>query len=234
MAADYSSRAVSNPIPSPSETNPNPSNGEGVDKPAPPGSEPLVAEGAPGASEENPEGDAEVAAEPEAPAETIESVRADLARMRDQMLRIAADFDNFRKRSRRETAEAERRAREDLLRDLLPVIDNLERASLHSESATDTQAVVDGIRLVLSQFAETTARLGVERVQALGKPFDPAVHEAVQHLETSEFPPGVVAAEVLAGYLMGDRLIRPAMVVVAKQPAITRSETDGKDEPVAE
>jgi molecular chaperone GrpE len=156
--------------------------------------------------------------------ETIESLRTDMAKIRDQLLRTAADFDNFRKRSRRELAEAERRAREDLLRDLLPVIDNLERAAAHAESAEDTNAVVEGIRLVLNQFSDTASRLGIKRVEALGQPFDPAVHEAVQHMETDEFSPGVVAAEVLAGYVMGDRLIRPSMVVVAKQPAANQSE----------
>jgi molecular chaperone GrpE len=166
----------------------------------------------------------DASAEAEAEAETLESLRADVGKVRDQLLRTAADFDNFRKRSRRELAEAERRAREDLLRDLLPVIDNLERAATHAESATDTSAVVEGIRLVLGQFSDTASRLGIKRIEALGQPFDPAVHEAVQHMETEEFSPGVVAAEVLAGYVMGDRLIRPSMVVVAKQPAASQGE----------
>ncbi|HMA94565.1 MAG TPA: nucleotide exchange factor GrpE [Polyangiaceae bacterium] len=145
-----------------------------------------------------------------------EKLRAEAARLKDQLLRLAADFDNFRKRSRREIQDAERMAREDLLRELLPVFDNLERASQHAGSATDVQSLVDGIGMVSRQFVDTLARLGVERIQSIGVAFDPAVHEAVQHLETADQPPGAVCAEVLPGYRFGDRLIRPAMVVVAK------------------
>lgn len=147
------------------------------------------------------------------------SPEAELARVRDQLLRTAADFDNFRKRSRREVVEADRRGREELLRDLLPIFDNLERATAHTGTATDVQSLADGIAMVMRQFTDTLAKLGIERVESVGQPFDPAVHEAIQHLETAEQPPGSVAAEVQAGYRMGDRLVRPAMVVVAKAPS---------------
>lgn len=148
-----------------------------------------------------------------------EKLRAEATRLKDQLLRLAADFDNFRKRSRREIQDAERMAREDLLRELLPVFDNLERASQHAGSATEVQSLVDGISMVSRQFVDTLARLGVERIQTIGVAFDPAVHEAVQQMETADQPPGAVCAEVLAGYRFGDRLIRPAMVVVAKPSA---------------
>lgn len=162
---------------------------------------------------------AEAAAEPAAIEEPApESAGSELARVRDQLLRTAADFDNFRKRSRREVMDAERRGREDLLRELLPVFDNLERAVAHADTATDLQSLADGIRMVMRQFYDTLGRLGVERIQAEGAAFDPAVMEAIQHLETSEHEPGTVAAQVQAGYRMGERLIRPAMVVVAKSP----------------
>jgi len=150
--------------------------------------------------------------------ETIETVKQEAQRLKDQLLRTAADFDNFRKRSRREVADAERKGREDQLRELLPVFDNLERAAAHSSTASDVKALSDGIAMVLRQFLDTLGRLGVERVSALGQPFDPEFHEAVQQIETREVPPGAVAAEVLVGYRMGDRLVRPAMVVVAKAP----------------
>lgn len=162
---------------------------------------------------------------PEAPAEAevtppdpLEEARAETARMRDQLLRTAADFDNYKKRARRETQDAERRVREDFLRDLLPVFDNLERAVQHGALASDVKSFAEGINMVMRLFGDTLGRLGVERVSAVGQPFDPALHEAVQQLETTEFPPGAVAAEVQAGYRMGDRLVRPAMVVVAKPP----------------
>ena len=150
--------------------------------------------------------------------------QAEAARFKDQLLRTAADFDNFRKRMRREVGDAERKGRDDLLKDLLPVFDNLERAAQHAQSAGsnpdgDWKGLADGIDLVIRQFRDTLGRLGIERVVSLGVPFDPSVHEAIQHLETSEFAPGCIAAEVQAGYKQAERLIRPALVVVAKAPA---------------
>ncbi len=149
----------------------------------------------------------------------LEVARAEQARLKDQLLRVAADFDNFRKRSRRDIVEAERKVREDQLREFLPVFDNLERAATHAESATDVKALLDGIHMVLRQFQDTLGKLGVERLDAVGQSFDPALHEAISHIETRDFPPGFVAAEAQAGYRMNDRVVRPALVVVAKAPA---------------
>jgi molecular chaperone GrpE len=157
------------------------------------------------------------AAEPE-PSDPLETARAEAQRYRDQLLRTAADFDNFKKRIRREMEDGERRAREDLLKDLLPVFDNLERAAQHAGSASDVKSLSDGLSMVLRMFTDTLSRMGIERVRAVGEPFDPALHEAVQQMETTEHPPGTVAAEVQAGYRFGERLVRPAMVVVAKPP----------------
>jgi len=140
-------------------------------------------------------------------------------RLRDQLLRTAADFDNFRKRTKREVTEANERGREDLLKELLPVFDNLERASEHAKSATDVTALLDGIELVTKQFVDTLARAGIEKINALGQPFDPSLHEAIQQIETSDVPAGSVANQVQAGYRLGGRLLRPCMVVVAKAPS---------------
>jgi molecular chaperone GrpE len=150
------------------------------------------------------------------PADPLEAARADAQKNRDQLLRVAADFDNYKKRSRRELGDAVKVAREDLLRELLPVFDNLERASAHAETTTDTKALAEGIAMVQRQFVDVLGKLGIERISSVGQPFDPAVHEAVQHLETNEFSPGSVAAELQAGYRTGDRVLRPALVVVAK------------------
>ncbi|WP_129344106.1 nucleotide exchange factor GrpE [Sorangium cellulosum] len=144
--------------------------------------------------------------------------QAEAARMREQLLRTAADFDNFRKRSRREVDEAQRRGRETILKDLLPVFDNLERAATHAESAPDAKSVADGVRIVLKQFLDTLERMGIKRIPAVGKPFDPSVHEAIQQIESTEHPAGVVIAEVQPGYILGDYLIRASMVVVSKGP----------------
>lgn len=158
------------------------------------------------------------APEPEpAPApDPLAEAKAEAAKLRDQLLRTAADFDNFRKRSRREISDAETRAREDVLKDLLPVFDNLDRAMAHADTATDVQALADGLRMVSKQFLDTLGKLGIERVKALGEPFDPSVHEAIQHLESAEHPAGVVLAEVQPGYRQGERLLRPALVVVSR------------------
>jgi len=158
-------------------------------------------------------------AEVEPAADPLAEAKAEVSRIRDQLLRTAADFDNFRKRSRREIADAERRAREDLLRDLLPVFDNLERASRHAETTSDVRSLSDGISMVMRQFLDTLGKLGIERIETTGQAFDPSLHEAIQHLETADSPPGRVIAEVQAGYRHGDRLVRPAMVVVAKAPS---------------
>ncbi|KYF84125.1 molecular chaperone GrpE [Sorangium cellulosum] len=150
------------------------------------------------------------------PEDKLGEVQAEAARMREQLLRTAADFDNFRKRSRREVEEAQRRGRESILKDLLPVFDNLERAASHAESAPDVKSVAEGVRIVAKQFVDTLERMGIKRIAAVGKPFDPSVHEAIQQIESTEHPAGVVIAEVQPGYMLGDYLIRAAMVVVSK------------------
>lgn len=150
------------------------------------------------------------------PGDPIVLAQAETARLKDQLLRLAADFDNYKKRARRELSDTAKMAREDVLKELLPVFDNLERATSHATQATDVKALTEGISMVTRQFVDTLGKLGIERVAALGLPFDPTVHEAVQHLETTEYAPGTVAMELQAGYRQGDRVIRPAMVVVAK------------------
>jgi molecular chaperone GrpE len=168
------------------------------------------AEGAPSSADEAPPA--------EAPVDPLAAAQAETARLKDQLLRLAADFDNYKKRARREQSDVSKASREEVLRDLLPVFDNLERATAHAAQATDIAALTEGIAMVMRQFTDTLGKLGVERVEAVGKPFDPTVHEAVQHLETSEHAAGTVAMELQAGYRSGDRVLRPAMVVVAKPP----------------
>lgn len=152
------------------------------------------------------------------PRSELEEARAETARIKDQLLRTAADFDNFRKRTRREFDDAVRRGREELLRELLPVFDNLERAVVHAEQATDAKSVAEGVGMVLKQFADSLGRAGIRRIESVGRPFDPTQHEAIQQIETSDQPAGTIVAEVQPGYAMGDRLVRAAMVVVAKPP----------------
>ena len=150
--------------------------------------------------------------------DALAAARAETKRVRDQMIRLAADFDNYRKRAIRESQEASRRAKSEVLCELFPVFDNMERAVSFAENATDVQAVVAGVLMVMKQFSDTIGKLGVERVKAVGEVFDPTVHEAISMFETSHATPGTITTEVLGGYRWGDRLLRAAMVVVAKAP----------------
>jgi molecular chaperone GrpE len=163
-----------------------------------------------------------------APAEPkLAEAIAETARLRDQLLRTAADFDNYRKRTRRAEDDAQRRGREQMLKELLPVFDNLERAVQHAESAPDAQAVTSGLRMVLKQFNDTLEKSGIKRIPTVGLPFDPTRHEAIQQLESAEHPAGVIVAEVQPGYVLtassggADTLVRAALVVVSKGPPST-------------
>jgi molecular chaperone GrpE len=173
-----------------------------------------IADGDEGAVES---GEAQAGASPsQPPPSSIEQLQAEVAKLKDAWLRTAADFDNFRKRSRRELEEARRGGKEDLLRSLLPVFDNLGRAIQSAQRSTDIKAMVEGLAMVERQFVEALGREAITKVPTVGHPFDPTVHEAIQQVETDEHAPGTVIAEVQPGYAAGDRLMRAAMVVVAR------------------
>ncbi|MBI2388833.1 MAG: nucleotide exchange factor GrpE [Deltaproteobacteria bacterium] len=186
-----------------------PENGSSPDKTSQPGEDPPADGGAP-----------EQAATPEPPPpDPVEQAKAEASKLRDQLLRTAADFDNYRKRSRREVDDSYKKGAEELLRALLPVFDNLERAVVHAEQTTDAKAIAEGVKMVLKQFNDSLERVGIKRVGGVGQPFDPLVHEAIQQVETDEHPAGTVVAEVQPGYAFGERLVRAAMVVVARPKA---------------
>ena len=132
----------------------------------------------------------------------------------DRLLRVAAEFDNFKKRATKEREEAQKFGIERLLKDFLPVVDNLERALDHAEEH-DLRQVIEGVKLVQKLFEAALAKHGVVGFSALGQPFDPNVHEALMQQE-SDAPPGTVVSEMSRGYKLNDRLVRPAAVVVAR------------------
>lgn len=138
--------------------------------------------------------------------------------LREQLLRARADFDNFRKRARRDEQEAVKRAREDMLRELLPVFDNLERAAHFARGSADGKAIGEGVVMVLRLFEDTLSRLGGTRLKAIGSVFDPNLHEAIQQVDSDEYPAGVVVQEFVPGYQFAERLLRAAQVVVSKGP----------------
>jgi molecular chaperone GrpE len=162
--------------------------------------------------------DGAAAPEPAPPADPLAEVKGERDRYREQMLRTAADFDNFRKRMRKEVEEQRLRGREEMLRELLPVFDNFERALAHG-SGGDAVAVVEGLLMVHKLLADTLARVGVTAIEETGVPFDPAVHDALQQEPSSDASAGTVLRVVSKGYRAGERLVRPASVVVAAPPA---------------
>ncbi|MBW2261478.1 MAG: nucleotide exchange factor GrpE [Deltaproteobacteria bacterium] len=157
----------------------------------------------------------------------------ELLKTRERMLRIAADFENFRKRSKKDLQDAEHKARVDILKEMLPVFDNLARAVEHGASVKDLEPIIQGARMVTKQFEENLAKFGLKRIESVGKGFDPTIHDAISQEESEEAKPGTIIKEFLAGYTLGDKLLRAAMVVVAKagQGGGKKKDEDGeKDE----
>ncbi len=144
----------------------------------------------------------------------------------DRFLRERADAENFKKRVQREKAEALRFAHEPLIRELLPVIDNLERAIEHGDG--NGRSVVEGVRMVLSSIQEILDRYGVKRVDALGQPFDPAQHQALAQVESDAHEPNQVIEQHHSGYRLHDRLLRPALVTVSTRKREGTVESDQK------
>ena len=133
----------------------------------------------------------------------------------DRYLRTAADLENLRKRQKREMDDVRLESKGRVLKEMLPVVDNLERAIEHATAQAGTNPIVEGVQLVLRQFLTAFERLDVTPVEAAGQPFDPNLHEAISQQE-SDAPPGTVVQVLQRGYKSGDRLLRPALVVVAK------------------
>lgn len=155
--------------------------------------------------------------------------RDEAKKHQDLYLRAMADMDNLRKRTQREKEELAKFANENILREILTVVDNLERAVEHAEQAVGDGGLLEGVQMTLTHFSQVLTRFGVEPVISLGLPFDPAVHQAMGQLETAEYPVNTVAQEMQKGYLLNERLLRPALVMIAKAPAVTEKETvEGK------
>ncbi|HEY1373054.1 MAG TPA: nucleotide exchange factor GrpE [Candidatus Binatia bacterium] len=148
----------------------------------------------------------------------LEAKEADLKEIQDRLLRQAADLENYKKRSAREKADSIRYANESLVKDLLPVLDNLERALSHAQGGGNGKPLVEGIEMVVKNFLDALARHGVNPVSAVGERFDPAKHEAVAQVESAGHEPNEIVDEYRKGYYLLDRLLRPAQVAVAKVP----------------
>ena len=157
---------------------------------------------------------------------TPEPLTAQLAEAQERYVRLYADFENFKKRAARERDEVRRATTESVMGRLLPVLDTFEMAmQAASLPNTSVDSLKAGVAMIQGQLRNTVADYGVEEIDALGKPFDPALHEALSQQETSEVPEGHVLSQNRKGYRMKDRLLRPAAVVVARKPGSAAENT---------
>jgi len=155
------------------------------------------------------------------------AAQGEAARNWDLYLRERADLENFRKRTQREKQEAIRFANDQLLKELVPVLDNLERAVEHaSQQGEDQQGLLEGVNMTITLFNKVLSDFGVKTVTSVGQAFDPNLHQAMGQVETNDHPPNTVVSEFQKGYLLNDRLLRPSLVMVAKAPTAGPEPTD--------
>ena len=151
--------------------------------------------------------------------------------LQDKYLRLAAEFDNYKRLSLREQRDSARFANEGLLKELLPILDNLERAVRSSKDKHRRDGLIQGVELTLKQFMETLAKFGVRPIASVGQAFDPSRHEAVARVESNTVPAGSVVDEFQRGYYLHDRILRPAMVTVsANEQADQGTASEGPQE----
>ncbi|MBM3243039.1 nucleotide exchange factor GrpE [Candidatus Poribacteria bacterium] len=172
----------------------------------------------------------------------LEKLQAEVEAARDRMLRTAAEFENYKKRAEREKNEFMKYIATEFVADLLPIMDNLERAIDATspplegqgwggnENAQNFASLREGVKLTYKQLQDVLTRRGVTRIEAVGKPFDPNVHEAVMQAPSDKYPENIVAAEFQKGYMLHDRVIRAAMVSVsAGNPPVKKPDSFGNE-----
>lgn len=176
----------------------------------------FIEDGAPEVAQEDPQpesGAVEFELDVEDQVSDAEKLQEEIDHLREMYLRKLAEFDNFRKRVERERLEREKTAGEDVIRDLVPVIDNFERALGHA-SESSHEALEQGVGMIAKQLLEVLEKRGLEIFDPTGEVFDPESQEAIQRVEDSDLPPGTVAWVLVKGFRFGGRLLRPAMVGV--------------------
>ena len=155
----------------------------------------------------------------------LKEAQAQIGELDNRLLRLTAEYDNFRKRSQREKTETRQFANQHLLEKQLPILDNFEMALAAAKDADP--AIRDGVQMIYDQFLSVLNDAGVEAIEAEGAPFDPNLHEAISQQETAEVEEGTVVQQIQRGYKLNDRLVRPARVVVAKAPESVSESADG-------
>ena len=154
----------------------------------------------------------------QAPVPEVAELRRQLDEKHDRLLRVLADAENARRRAQREREEFVKYANESLLRDLIPALDNLDRALDAARAASTPASLVEGVELIQRELLKVLERAGVKRYSAVGQPFDPTRHEAIARVVSTQAPPDTVVSEQLPGYQLHDRVLRAALVAVAVAP----------------
>lgn len=149
-------------------------------------------------------------------AEELDAAKAEIAELKDQMLRIQADAQNVRRRAEADVEKAHKFGQEKFARELLTVLDNLDRALAASQEDEATKALREGVEMTLQSFVSTLAKFNVEAIDPQGESFNPEFHQAMAMQENADFPPNTVMAVMQKGYSLHGRLLRPAMVMVSK------------------
>ncbi len=160
----------------------------------------------------------------------LSRLRTQAAQADDRALRTQAELENVRKRGQREIVEARKFAAMPLIRDLLTVADNLDRALAAAEEADHSTGLLEGIKMVAQQLHSTLENHGCKRIEADGQPFDPHLHEAISQQPSTDHPPGTVMLVVLSGYELHSRVVRPAQVIVAAEPVVEQPHDDAAGE----
>lgn len=167
-----------------------------------------------------PQAGAEAApAAPPTPQDELTVLRREVDELRDRNLRALAEVQNTQKRAQRDKQEALRYAEADFARELLVILDDFERTCESAKTATDVQTVVEGVRIVYEHFLKVLRLRGIEPIEAVGRPFDPAFHQALMQRPSDDHPAGTVIEEAARGYKMHDRVLRPSRVIVSAGPA---------------
>lgn len=159
--------------------------------------------------------DAQSQADADNAASEAEALRKQAEENHERYLRVQADFDNFRRRTRQEKEDFAKYAASKLLEQLVPVVDNFERALASSKETKDLDSLLKGLDMIFRQFDQVLEQEGLKRMEAVGQPFNPEFHQAIQQVESEDHEEGIVVEEVQKGYLYKDKVLRPAMVKVS-------------------
>lgn len=166
-------------------------------------------------AEETSEAEGKAAEEAQGDPAEVKEARAQAEELQQRLLRAQADFDNFRRRTVKEKEELAQYASSKLVTQLLPVLDNFERALAAAQTGSEEQSFVKGVDMIFRQFMQVLEQEGVKAMNAVGEPFNPEFHQAIMQVESEEHEEGTVVEEVQKGYMLKDRVLRPAMVKVS-------------------